>query len=129
MTPPAADVAEQHAPDNRGRTRVTARAIDRVATAVAAEELGVAPRSVSVAVSDDKGLLELVVDSPLRVPSLSRVRDDPEAVAFGGGTVLERAARAQDGIRGRVSELTGSRVSRVTIRLTGVSITPERRVK
>lgn len=129
MTSPAADAAELHASDDRGRTRVTARAIDRVATAVAADELGVAARSVSVAVSDDSGLLELVVDSPLRVPALSRVRDDPEAVKLGGGTVLERAARAQDGIRGRVSELTGSRVSRVTVRLTGVSITPERRVK
>jgi hypothetical protein len=129
VNPPAADVAEQQTTDTRGRTRVTARAIDRVATAVAADELGVAPRSVSVAVSDDRGLLELVIDSPLRVPSLSRVRDDPETVTLGGGTVLDRAARAQNGIRSRVAELTGSRVSRVTVRLTGVSITPERRVK
>jgi hypothetical protein len=112
----------------RGRNRITARALDRVATAVAADELGVRPKTVSVATSDDAGMLELVVSSPVRIPSLTRVSRDPAVVERTGGTLLERAGRAQDGIRGRVTELTGSGVSRVTVRLTGVSIVEEKRV-
>lgn len=112
----------------RGRNRITARALDRVATAVAADELGVQPKTVSVDTSDDAGMLELVVSSPIRVAPLSRVQRDPAIVERTGGTLLERAGRAQDGIRSRVAELTGSGVSRVTVRLTGVTVVEEKRV-
>ena len=112
----------------RGRNRITARALDRVATAVAADELGVQPKSVSVDASDDAGMLQLAVSSPIRIASLTRVQRDPAVVERTGGSLLERAARAQDGIRARVTELTGSGVSRVMVRLTGVTIVEEKRV-
>ncbi|TIH33585.1 hypothetical protein D4765_14710 [Subtercola vilae] len=114
--------------DADGRTRITSRALNRVVTAVAADALGVEVRSVSVDLADEAGQLVVTVRSPLRVVSLTRVQDDLSLVARTSGTILERAAAAQQQIRRQAADLTGSEIARVVIRLTGVDIRTERRV-
>lgn len=112
-----------------GRTRITAKALNRLVAAVAADALGVAAGAVSVDLADTAGQLAVTVRSPLRVVALSRVQDDRGIVARTGGTLLERAAAAQQQIRSRAATLSGSKISTVTVRLTGVDVQPERRVK
>ncbi|RFA23348.1 hypothetical protein [Subtercola boreus] len=112
-----------------GRTRVTAKALNRVIAAVAAEALGVDASSVSIDLADSAGALTVTVRSPLRVVSLGRVQDDRGIVARTGGTLLERAAVAQTEIRRRASDLSGSNISTVTVRLTGIDVQSEKRVR
>lgn len=116
------------APAQRGRNRVTSRALGRVSAAVAADALGVDASSVSVDVNDDNGALGLSVSAPIRVVSLRRVVADPSAVERSGGSILDRASRAQGVIRDAVSELTGASVGRVAVRIEDASIRSERRV-
>jgi hypothetical protein len=111
-----------------GRTRITARALNRLVAAVAAEALGVSARAVSVDLTDSAGKLAVTVRSPLRVASLARVQDDRALVERTGGTLLERAAAAQQQIRARASALSGSSIDTVTVRLTGVDIQEGKRV-
>ena len=112
-----------------GRTRITPRALDRVVSTVTAEELGVTAAQVSVDLDDDGGALTLTVRAPIHVISLERSMADPGAVARAGGSVISRAARAQENIRTRIQSLTGSQVGRVQLRLTRAEIKQERRVK
>lgn len=116
------------APARRGRTRVAPRALDRVAAAVAADALGVDAGQVTVDLTDHHGDLGLTVRSTIRALSLTRVRADPHTVSR-TGSILERAATAQDTIRERVSALTGSTIHQVTVRITGISIQEEKRVR
>lgn len=113
----------------RGRTTISARALDRVAAAVSADALGVDAREVSVSLTDHAGDLAIDVRSPIRILSLARVAADPHAVDRSGGTILERAAQAQERIGSRVGQLTGSTVGPVVVRLTAAIITPEERVR
>lgn len=113
----------------QGRTRVTSKALNRVIGAVAADALGVDAKSVSIDLADTEGRLAVIVRSPLRVVSLTRVQDDAAIVARTGGSLLERAAAAQQLILSRSADLTGSAISTVTVRLTGVDVQPERRAK
>lgn len=127
--PAAAAVRSAGEHPGRGRTTVTSRALSRVTAVVAAEALGIAPRSVHVDLSDQDGLLAIRVSAPARIPALARMRDDPSLVAHGGGTLLERAAKARTTIGDRVTELTGTVVARVAVDLTGVEIGEGRRVR
>jgi hypothetical protein len=128
ILPAPAEAAQ--APDrDRGRNRITAKALDRIVSAVAAEALEVDARSVGVELGDDRGLLAVAVTSPIRVPSLEGIRAAGSLPAGTGGTVLERAAAAQDSIRERVRALTGSTVGRVTVRVARVDIRSEKRVR
>ncbi|WP_174523006.1 hypothetical protein [Herbiconiux solani] len=111
----------------RGRNRITTKALNRVVAAVTADALGVKASRVGVELADENGILVLTVTTPIRVVSLGRVRDG--AVARSGGSVVERAARAQETIRDRVNEITGSAVGRVTVRLSGADIQEEERVR
>lgn len=113
----------------RGRTTISSRALDRVAAAVSAEALGVDTGQVSVDLADHAGDLAIAVRSPIRVPPLRRIQADASAVERSGGTLLERAAQAQEQIGTRVGALTGSSVARVTVRLTGAVVLTERRVR
>ncbi len=113
----------------RGRTRISSRALDRVASAVSATALGVEPRAVRVALSDDHGQLVLTVRSPMRVVALERVSRDKSAIDRSGGTILDRSVRAQEQIRAQLNHMTGHRVARVVVRITGVEIRQEDRVK
>jgi hypothetical protein len=109
-----------------GRTRITERALTRVASAVSAEALGVSPGQMRVHVEDVAGLLALTVRGPIRVPPLGRLQP---GTAPQSGSLLERCARAQTEIRDRVAELTGASVGSVTVRVTGVELRREVRVR
>ncbi|MDN4639876.1 hypothetical protein QCD70_06450 [Agreia sp. PsM10] len=113
----------------RGRTRVTSKALNKVVSAVTADALGVDAARVGVELADHTGALALVVTTPIRIVSLDRVSTDNSVVARSGGTILDRAGQAQTTIRDRVSALTGSEIARVTVKVSGVTIQPEERVK
>lgn len=113
----------------RGRTRITAKALNRVVSAVTADTLGVEAGHVGVELADRSGALALVVTTPMRVVSLDRVQSDSSVVNRSGGSILDRAGRAQETIRDRVTALTGSDIGRVTVTVSGVTIQPEGRVK
>ncbi|QWT24597.1 hypothetical protein KPL76_04215 [Subtercola sp. PAMC28395] len=115
-----------------GRTRVSSRALDRIVGAVAADALGVETKVVQVRLGDDGGSLAIAVASPIRaVPLVSpgRVAGPSSSRSKPTGTLLQRAEAAQDQIKNRVGELTGSAVGRVEVRLTGVRLENDRRVK
>jgi hypothetical protein len=79
-----------------------------------------------VHVDDLGGLLALTVRGPIRVPPLGRLRTGAGPQS---GTLLERCSQAQAEIRRRVGELTGASVGSVTVRLTGVELRREGRVR
>ncbi|WP_440708275.1 hypothetical protein [Herbiconiux sp. YIM B11900] len=116
-------------PSQRGRNRITSKALNRVVAAVTADALGVAPKRVGVDLSDEKGLLVLTVTTPIRVVSLARVHSGSGVIDRAGGTVLDRAARAQETIRDRVAAITGSAIGRVVVRLSAADIQEEERVR
>jgi CO/xanthine dehydrogenase Mo-binding subunit len=119
----------------RGRTRVTSKAITRVATALGAEALGVSTRSVSVRLSDDNGMLAVTLSGPIRVPALNDLLGVGSASTGSAGavvtgeTILERCERAQQHIREVTASLTGAEISRVTVHLTGIETTQKERVQ
>lgn len=112
-----------------GRTKIAPRALDRVVSAVSANLLGVDSKKVSVELDDDDGNLSLTVSAPIRVPSLLRIESEPGIVDRQGVSLLERAKRAQEEIRTRVHQLTGHQVARVIVKITGVDVREERRVR
>lgn len=112
-----------------GRTRITARALDRVVTRVTGEAFGAPGESVGVDLIDHGGELDLLVRTAISVVSIDRARSDSRAVDRMGGSVLERCTAAEEEIRDRVKQITGNEVRRVTVRLTGVHITKEKRVR
>lgn len=112
-----------------GRTRITTRSLTRVVSAVTAEALGVDAGHVGVDLDDREGTLAVTVKTPIRVVSLDRVRTERSVVQRTGGSIVDRATRAQETIRDRVSALTGFSIGRVAVRITGVNIQPEERVK
>ncbi|MBF4550953.1 hypothetical protein [Pseudoclavibacter sp. VKM Ac-2888] len=118
-----------HGAAQRGTTRLTAKALTRVASAVAGDALGVDAGNVNVDLDDHNGKLALRVRTPIRVPSLARIREQPNALARSGGPLLERVENAKTTIRDRVQSLTGSHVDQVTVRVTGLDIKPEERVR
>ena len=113
----------------RGTTRLTAKALTRLVSAVAGDALGVDAGSVSVDLDDHNGKLALRLRTPVRVPSLARIREQPGALERSGGPLLERVDTAKTTIRDRVQSLTGSHVGLVTIRVTGLNIKAEERVR
>jgi hypothetical protein len=112
-----------------GRTKIAHRALNRVVSAVTADALGIDTKKVTVDLNDDGGSLSLTVSAPIRVPSLLRIENEPGVVDRQGGPLLERAKTAQEQIRTRVQQLTGNQVARVIVKISGVDIQEERRVK
>ncbi len=112
-----------------GHTRISTQALTSVAQAAAAEVFGVVPSSVRVSWTDDAGALALSVSSPISVPTLDTVKLRPERVARTGGTVAARATAGKLGILAKVEHLTGSQLSRVDIRISGIQPTEEGRVQ
>jgi hypothetical protein len=100
--------------------------MSRVATAITADALGIAAATPKVELVDSHGDLALVVSAPIRVQGLSTSEGGAPARHR---TVLESAEQAQAEIKRRLTELTGSTVSRVVIRITGADIKQERRVR
>jgi hypothetical protein len=117
------------APTAPGRTRIAGRALHRVVSAVTADALSVSAHDVDADLDDDAGRLSVSVRAPMSVPSLTRILDDPAALDRSGGSVVDRARRAQERIRTRVQQLTGSDIARVVVTVTGVRIREDRRVR
>ena len=105
-----------------GHNRISTQALTSTACAVAAEVLHVPVREVRASWFDDAGLLGLSLALPIAVPSLHRVAADPTAVTVFGGSVEDRVHRAKGEILERVTQLSGSRLSRVDIRVTGARV-------
>jgi hypothetical protein len=103
-----------------GQVSISARALNRVVTAIAADELRVAPSDVSVHLSDDRGLLAVEVTAPLRLSGLNSGNRQPG--------LLGRCDDARTQIRTRTREITGSEVRTVAVRVTRANIRKESRV-
>lgn len=113
----------------RGRTRITAHSLEKIVAAVTADAFGIGRKRVSLQIEDERGQLSLRVKTPLSVPSLEEIGEDPVRVEAGGGSILERSNRAQEKIRVDVQRITGSAVARVMVEITGADITAQRRVR
>lgn len=107
----------------RGRTRINARAMTRVVSAVAAEALGVRRRQVSVGVDGASGQVYLTVRARIRRLPL----DGVTTAATSEDTGPDRTERAQHAIRDTVAALTGATIAGVTVRLTGAGTHPPHR--
>lgn len=125
VAPPRAAVSR---PALAGHTRISTQALSSTAAAVAAEFFGVSPHQIRVAWADDGGLLALSISLPMPVQPLQKVVRRP-ALVPPGGTVLERARAAKPVLLRRVTELSGSIVSRVDIRITGARVEEGARVR
>jgi hypothetical protein len=117
------------AESSHGRTVITAKAIERVVRAVTAEQFGVQAKAVSADLTDAGGRLDLAVRTPIRVVPIRRVHEDADAIRRSGGSIVDRAQRGEATIADRVSEITGSAVSRLSLRFTSADISQERRVR
>ena len=112
-----------------GHNRISTQALTSIARAAAAEIFQVAPTAVRVSWADDAGALALSLSSPISVPSLAAVRNNPDGLARGGGSIAARAIAAKASILGRVEHLTGSRLSCVDIRISGIQPSEQGRVQ
>lgn len=112
-----------------GHNRISTQALTSVAQTAAAEALGILPQDVRAEWSDDDGLLALAIAAPIRIPSLTAVLRDPARVDSFGGSVWDRAVAAKATILARVAELSGSRLSRVDIRISGARVMERGRVQ
>jgi hypothetical protein len=107
-------------PGPRGATRITARAMNRLVSAVAADALGVPPSQVKVNVAASAGRLDLSVRTPAARPPGGR----GTTAAPTEDADPDRAEHAQHDIRGTVAALTGADIAGVTVRLTGAGSIP-----
>jgi hypothetical protein len=104
----------------RGRTEVTARALQRTVTAIAATQLRVATADVRVVLADEAGALGISVVAPVRLPSLSEA---------GGIRMIERTRQARDDIRDIATTTVGRTIGSVSVRLTRAVVLREPRVR
>lgn len=112
-----------------GHNRISTAALTSVARAVAADVFNISAAHVRADWRDDAGLLALSLATPIGVPSLSKVARAPSLVQGFGGSIWDRAEAARSVIRAEVGRLTGSHLSRVDVRITGVRITEGGRVQ
>ncbi len=114
--------------DLAGHNRISTQALSSLAKATAGQVLAVPPAHVRVSWNDDDGLLALSISSPMGAPPLSAVSRDPDRLTQGGGSILARATAAKASILTQVEHLSGSRLSRVDIRISGLLVREEGRV-
>jgi hypothetical protein len=112
-----------------GHNRISTQALTSLAKAAAAEALGVDAQDVRADWTDDDGLLALALVSPIRIPQLAAVLRDPGRVAAFGGSIWDRTVEAKSRILSTVTALSGARLSRVDIRISGVKPTEGGRVQ
>ena len=110
-----------------GHNRISTQALTSTARGAASEYFGVPPQQVRVTWRDDHGLLALALSLPVPLPPLAALT--PAMLERAGGTVKDRAHAAKPVLLQRISELTGSRLSRVDIRITGALTVEGRRVR
>ena len=127
--PPASLPADPPGQHYAGHTRVSTQALTSTAQGVAAEVLGISPSLVRATWRDDAGSLALYLALPVGIPSLNRVVRDPHLVDGFGGSVWDRAHAAKGAILERISWISGSRLSRVDIRVTGIRVQEGGRVR
>lgn len=111
-----------------GRNRISARALERVISAVTAGEMGVEPRHVGVQLGDESGSLVVTASAAITIVSLT-ARGRKAAAAAEAGSIIDRATAAQKVIRERVRDITGSAIGRVNLRLNAAHIDGEERVQ
>lgn len=112
-----------------GHNRISTQALTSLAKAAAGDALGIPPHDVRADWSDDDGLLALSLVTPIKIPALPAVVRDPTRIAAFGGSIWERAIAAKEEILTTVTELSGARLSRVDIRISGAHVTERRRVQ
>lgn len=101
--------------EHRGRTTLSARALQHLTRAVAKDAARVAADDVAVALSDDDGALRVSVVVPA-------------VVGLPVMTIPQQSERLRAGIAEGLDELAGRRVGAVDIRFAGVRRMTERRV-
>jgi hypothetical protein len=112
-----------------GHNRISTQALTSLAKAAAGDALGIPPHDVRADWSDDDGLLALSLVTPIRIPPLMAVVRDAGRVTALGGSIWERAIAAKSEILTKVAELSGARLSRVDIRISGAHVTERGRVR
>ncbi|MFP3579632.1 hypothetical protein [Arthrobacter sp. efr-133-TYG-104] len=112
-----------------GHNRISTQALTSLAKAAAAEALGVTASAIRADWADDGGLLALSIVAPISIPALIDVQRHPQAVESLGGSIWDRAVAAKAVILNRVSLLSGSRLSRVDIRISGAEVREGGRVQ
>lgn len=112
-----------------GHNRISTQALTSLAKVAAARALGVDPQDVRADWADDDGLLALSLVTPIGIPPLQAVKLDPARVDAAGGSIWDRTVAAKAQILATVSELSGSRLSRVDIRISGARISQGGRVR
>lgn len=112
-----------------GHTRISTQALTSLARVAAAEAFDVAPQSVRITWTDDAGELALSLSSPMSAPNLNLVAANPDRVRRSGGSILERSTAAKESILRSVEALSGSKLSRVDIRISGLVLSEGRVVE
>ncbi|MDQ0770794.1 hypothetical protein QF031_003543 [Pseudarthrobacter defluvii] len=112
-----------------GHNRISTQALTSVARVAAAQALGVDAQDVRADWTDDDGLLALSLVAPIGVPPLQSVVMDRGRAEAAGGSIWDRTIKAKASILATVSELSGSRLSRVDIRISGARISTGGRVR
>ena len=126
---PAAAPAADRTPRLAGHNRISTQALSSTAKAAAAELFDVPSAAIRVTWSDDQGMLALSLSLPVSLPALTRIAADPGLVARAGGSIWDRAHAAKPLLKDKVTALTGSLLSRVDIRVTGVQLNEGSRVR
>ncbi|MFF2346418.1 hypothetical protein [Pseudarthrobacter sp. NPDC058119] len=112
-----------------GHNRISTQALTSLAKAAAAQALGVDAQDIRADWTDDDGLLALSLVAPISIPPLQAVAADRARIGAIGGSIWDRTVNAKESILAKVSELSGSQVSRVDIRISGARISTEGRVR
>lgn len=112
-----------------GHNRISTQALTSLARAAAAQALGVDSSHIRADWADDDGLLALSIVAPISVPALTDVLRDPQRVQGFGGSIWDRAVAAKAFVLETVTQLSGSQLSRVDIRISGAHVTEGGRVQ
>jgi hypothetical protein len=112
-----------------GHNRISTQALTSLARAAAAQFLGVEAEDVRADWADDDGMLALSLVTPISIPPLNAVVADSSRVDAVGGSIRDRTITAKARILATVTELSGARLSRVDIRISGARISEGGRVR
>ncbi len=107
-----------------GRIDIKDRVFVKVTQEASAGLIGVPRGDVSADVSNLRGGLVVRLSTPLPIPDL----DDLAAVEA-EPPLLERAARLQEDLQGRLTHLLGREIARIDLTITGATIPERKRVR